>query len=149
MAYFFCCLIVCLALFLVSLANRNFLSAHGKQGVFVKLDGEIIDWCSSPVLTFGGEGADVLVDPNCEERNVVVASVEAGQFYVQCSGEYAGFVERERDGKRLILKADEVRLQDFDWLWFRLPKTEQEQGYCFLVGDLTAAQIRKKMRGRG
>lgn len=148
MAYFFCCLVVCLALFLVSLANRNFLSAHGKQGVFVKSDGEIIDWCSSPVLTFGGKGADVLIDPSCEEKNIVIASVQASQFYVQRSGEYVDFVERERNGKRQILKADPVQLQDYDWLWFWLPKMEQEQGYCFLVGDLTAAQIRKKMRGR-
>lgn len=55
----------------------------------MKSAGEIIGWYSSPVLTF------VIIDPHCKKKNVVIVSLDVEQFYVQYSGKYDSFVERE------------------------------------------------------
>lgn len=150
MAFFFCCLVACLALALSLLANRDFLDTDEKQGVFLKSDREIIDWGASPILTFGGVGSDVILSPNCKKENVAVVSVVAGKFYVQCNREYSGLVERRREGDSKTLDAETaVTLQDYDQLRFWLPELDgQNQDYRFLTGNLNAAQIIKKLRGR-
>lgn len=152
MAFFVCTLIACLALYLTSFADKDFLDAHGRQGVFVRLGkesgGEIVPWKTGPVLTFGGEETDVSVASGLKRKIVATASVEASHFCVQCSRDYENCVEHQRGETVVLLKSEDVMLlQDQDILRFKLGEKPQE--YRFLIGDLKETQIGEKIRGKG
>ena len=148
MMFFFCALIACLALWMSSLAGGDYEDLHGKQGVLVRSTGEVIRWDVSPVLTFGGAGAAVVLSPACPVSTAAVASVEAQRFAIQCTRGCEGWVTREREGVCLCLTPDQPAiLQDRDLLRFRLPGLEEDQVFRFLVGNPSMAQIVQKCAG--
>lgn len=149
MTFLVCVLIACLALWMVSFEKQDFVDAHGKQAVFIKPNGEIIRWDLSPVLTFGGSGAEVILSRDCRESTVAVASIEAQTFYIKCVRACDGCLKIDRAGATLSLTADQpVALQDRDLLRFQLPELGEEQIFHFLVGNLSMAEIIQKIYRR-